>query len=885
MLNITAQRGADGAKAYFAKADYYSEGQEIVGEWGGKGAALLGLSGQVGRAAFESLCDNLRPGTAEPLTPMTRDGRRVGYDFTWSASKSVSVVHALTGDERIVEAFRTSIRETMGEMEAEMQARVRMAGSQEDRTTGNLAWAEFVHLTSRPVNGLPTPQLHAHLFCFNSTYDSAEERWKAGQFGRIKQDAFYWQAVQRARFARSLQGLGYAVRRTKDAFEIAGVPDATLKKFSLRTAVIERAAAELGITDAKQKAKLGATTREAKRPEVPYPDLVGRWDGMLVPSERSAVAGARGLPKPAPARDADHVAFARNHLFERTSVVAERRLMAEALKHGLGEVTPEGVRGATKAANLLRREERGTAWVTTPEALAEERAMVGFAAWGKGACRPLSAGPLTFGDPRLNEGQRRAVAHVLASTDRVMLVRGIAGTGKTTLTREAVAQIEKAGRSVVMLAPSAQASRGVLRDEGFAAADTLARFLADPSMQQKARGGVIWLDEASLVGSKTMAQLFGTAGRLDARVVLMGDKGQLGSVERGAPLRVLEDLAGLRAAEVTDIRRQSGEYRDVANLLARGESSAALDKLDALGWVKEIQGEDRYRPLADDYAAALARGESALVVSPTHAEGALVTAAVREQLRAEHVIGTTEQELPQLVPLGWTQAQRADPKQYTGEEILQFHRRVGGFEAGTRVRSADVLPVLTDKLAGGFTAYAPAAIRVAAGETLRVTANGKTKDGRHRLNNGELLRVASFTRSGDLVDGRGWVIPREFGQWAYGYVTTAQAAQGRTVDHVLIAHSAVSTPASSRENFYVAVTRGKKSATVYTDDKAELAAAVARQDQRPSATELMQGRRAWPRGRLDRGAAAMRRMAKVAARRLVWQRDEAQPQRELAHAR
>jgi conjugative relaxase-like TrwC/TraI family protein len=281
MLNVTPQRSPESAKAYFAKSDYYTEGQEIVGEWGGKGAVLVGLFGQVDKRAFDSLCDNLNPITHEPITPITRSGRRTGYDFTWSAPKSVSVVHAMTGDERIVKAFRESVKETMSEMEADMQTRVRKGKNEYDRTTGNMLWAEFIHLTSRPVNGVPCPQLHAHCFAFNASYDAIESEWKAGQFGKIKGDGYYWQAVQQARFANRLQSLGYSIHKTKDAFEIEGVSKETLQKFSLRTSLIERIAMKLGITDPKAKAKLAATTREAKLDEIPYPTLVKAWDEQL----------------------------------------------------------------------------------------------------------------------------------------------------------------------------------------------------------------------------------------------------------------------------------------------------------------------------------------------------------------------------------------------------------------------------------------------------------------------------------------------------------------------------------------------------------------------------------------------------------------------------
>ena len=85
----------------------------------------------------------------------------------------------------------------------------------------------------------------------------------------------------------------------------------------------------------------------------------------------------------------------------------------------------------------------------------------------------------------------------------------------------------------------------------------------------------------------------------------------------------------------------------------------------------------------------------------------------------------------------------------------------------------------------------------------RVTANGKTADGRHRLNNGALYTVRGFTAAGDVVVDNGWVIGRDFGHIAYGYVVTSHAAQGKTVDKVLIGQSQQSLPASDRQQLYV----------------------------------------------------------------------------------
>ena len=814
MLRITQQSSPDAAKQYYASADYYAEGQEIVGRWGGRGGQNAGPGGPGLEAGVQRPVRESRPAHGRPADARTKDDRTVGYDFTWSVPKSVSLLYALTEDQEVLAAFRDSVHETMGDIEAEMKARVRKDGRNEERTTGNLAYGEFVHFTSRPVQGVPDPQLHAHCFVFNATFDAEERQWKAGQFRDLKRDAPYWQAAFRVRLANRLQALGYAIDRKRDDFEIAGVSPATIRRFSRRTDKIEELAREKGIEDPEAKARLGALSRERKDKSLSWAELTQEWDKRLTMPERQAILTAKGErgANPAPERgDAAAVEFAVRHVFEREAVVPEKRLLAEALKHGLGTVTVEGVRREYARRPLLVEQRDGGRVVTTPEVLAEEDHLAAFAREGRGTRQPLGVPGRPIQRDWLNAGQRQAVRHILSSRDRVILLRGAAGTGKTTLMQEAVEAIGEGGRQVVVLAPSAGASRDVLRGAGFKDADTVAMFLTSEAMQQRAAGQVIWVDEAGLLNSQDTAALFDIAKRVNARVILMGDRRQHSSPSRGSPLKLLEEEAGVPSVAVTEIVRQEGDYKKAVRLLSEDKVAEGFDELDRLGWVREVADGERYLRLAEAYLQASAEqkpdGETktALVVSPTHAEGQRITQVIRGELAAKGKLGE-EHEFTAWRPLHLTEAERGEAVSYAAGDMLQFHQNAKGFKNGQRLVVDDQPLPLGE--AARFQVYRPQTIRLAAGDRLRVTANGKTADGRHRLNNGALYTVRGFTAAGDVVVDNGWVIGRDFGHVAHGYVVTSHASQGKTVDKVLIGQSHQSLPASDRQQLYVSVSRG-----------------------------------------------------------------------------
>jgi hypothetical protein len=348
-------------------------------------------------------------------------------------------------------------------------------------------------------------------------------------------------------------------------------------------------------------------------------------------------------------------------------------------------------------------------------------------------------------------------------------------------------------------------------------------------------------------------------------VLLVGDKRQHRSVTAGEPLKLLEETAGLKVAEVTEILRQQGDYKKAAEALSEGRTEAAFEELDKLGWIRQLGDGDRYGELAAAYLSAVSekkRGgenKSALVVSPTHAEGNRITVAIRAGLKTQGKRGK-ERIVTAWVPSHLTDAQKADATEYDSGALIQFHQNGPGYKKGSRLIVSDEVKVPTE-LAKRFEVYRPAQLALGVGDRIRLTAGGKTNDGKHRLVNGSLFTVEGFTRRGDIIVNGGWIIDRDFGHLDHGFVITSHASQGATVDHVIVSISSESLPATNQRTAYVAVTRGKEQALIFTDDRKELLKAASRRDDPLSATQLAESIKQAPAARGRRAIALARQLA------------------------
>ena len=502
MLTIRAMSGGAGyAQRHLEHSDYYDEHRRVQGEWHGRGAELLDLRGEVAQKQFEAVREGLHPETGEFLRPR-HSADRIGedgaeqskgrslYDLTFSAPKSISIQALVGGDERLVAAHDKAVREALTEAESHAATRVRLNGANEDRATANWIVATYRHDTSRELD----PQLHTHAVAANLTYDGVEGRWKALQASGLYERRAYLTEVYRNALAREVRGLGYEIEPRRDSkgkdhgFEIVGVSKELLEKYSVRSAqrdaAVERFALEHGRkpTD-NEVAVLVRESRADKLAEIATDKVREQQQARLAPEERHTLQHLRAESlerSPRILRESSQASeslqYAKEHLFERNSVVRDHELMTEALRHGRGQIDPGHLRGALELEQSQGSLIRAGNNLATRESLEREQRMIAVVDRGIGRFERLGGEREFHPSERLREEQQRAVHQVLDSRDFAINLRGAAGTGKTATLQEIDRGLREAGREVVAVAPTRSAVEE-LQKVGFRDAMTISRLL------------------------------------------------------------------------------------------------------------------------------------------------------------------------------------------------------------------------------------------------------------------------------------------------------------------------------------------------------------------------------------------------------------------------
>lgn len=596
--------------------DYYAGAAEARGQWVGEGAAALGLAHEVDGAALRRVLFGLDPDDGAPLRSSSSAVRVAGFDLTFSAPKSVSVVFGI-GDHEMRAAVRgahdRAVREAVGYLEVSAAAVRRGAGGARVEPADGLVAATFRHRTSR----VGDPQLHTHVLVANLGR-GPDGRWSAldGRqlYAQARAASFIYQAVLRGELTREL-GLEWLPVRQGIA-ELAGVPKPVLRAFSRRRAQIEAALEERGTSSPRAAEAAALATRSAKDRGVDAGELVAGWR-----SRAAALGFERGdlerLLGRVRAQQLDAAAWERvfdalaapTGLTWRSSTFARRdvvQAVCERLPTGAAvdgralQAAADRFLASSRVVPLLpEREMRegGEAFrrrdgrllplahdgmtYSTPELLALEQRLIERVIDSRGADAGVAGNAAVdkavAARATLSGEQRAMVEHLCLDWDGVAVVVGKAGTGKTFALGAAREAWQAAGYPVLGVTVARRAARE-LEDGAGISSTSVAALLGDLRTRGQAplpERCVLVVDEAGMVATRQLAALLEPVQAVDGKLVLVGDHRQLPELEAGGAFRGLVHR-GL-AIELTENRRQVHAWeRTALDHLREGRPEPAL---------------------------------------------------------------------------------------------------------------------------------------------------------------------------------------------------------------------------------------------------------------------------------------------------------------------
>ena len=663
--------------------EYYAGGAEARGTWIGSADASLGLSGPVDGDALRRVLAGLDPLDGAPLRGSSSPVRVAGFDLTFSAPKSVSVLFGI-GDRELQAAVRRAhdraAREAVGYLEGSAAGVRRGHGGAEVVSAGGLVAAAFRHRTSRAGD----PQLHTHVLVANLGR-GRDGRWSALDGRRLYAHAraasFVYQAVLRAELTRTL-GLEWLPVRNGIA-DLVGVSKPVLRAFSRRRAEIQAALTERGTSGPRAAEAAALATRQAKQGELTIDELVADWRARAAELglDHPSVERLLGRVHTPPLDDAMWLqvfaelasptgltrrasTFSRRDVFQalceripagalvdaRAIEAASDQFLASPHAVALLPARGEGETYRRSDGRLLPIERDALAY-STPELLALEQRLIRQVSAsrhaGAGLAREKVVAAAVASRPTLSGEQRRMVERLCLGGEGVSVVVGKAGTGKTFALAAAREAWQAAGLPVLGVAVARRAARELEHDAGIRSTSVAALLgdLHDHAHSALPEGCVLVVDEAGMVPTRQLAQLIDATAAVGGKLVLVGDHRQLPELEAGGAFRGLVNR-GL-AVELTENHRQVNAWERAAlDDLREGRAEQALASYQAHNRIHvEKTPERSYERMVADWWSAGDLPRSVMLAQRRDDVRDLNTRA-REHMRAAGRLGQQELQLP-----------------------------------------------------------------------------------------------------------------------------------------------------------------------------------------------------------------------------------------------
>jgi len=659
MITVSLSKSAEDGSSYFSNDEGYYVAPPGASQWSGRGAQKLGLVGEVNKEELDIILRGYNPRTGDKLVAnadaedvldangkVIKRGRVAYIDVHAAVPKSASILALV--DPQIEQAHNRAVEKVIARLESEYTF-TRQEHNHEIATvkSDNLTIARINHYESRDLD----PQLHSHLVVMNLTLGE-DEKWRSIEAGKIYQDQQYLGQIYRNELTKELKQIGYEIDVTdpiKGLFEIKGVAPELIDTYSKRRKSIEKRLeeykkeGEYSYLTNREKAQIACLETRRKKQSIKPDQLREKLEAELAEIGQSLAAirenalrqGAAATLEP-PRSAEQCVRTAIDDVMDKQAAATEKAVIGQALKGGMGYYT------ADELVAVLRDQpdweilgpgvdnKFQTNYYTTTETRQAEREVISYAMrdrgqYGRAITSDVMNGHLAriaATGTEFSIGQANAVRMTCTTRDRVSIIQGDAGAGKT-FAMEAVREIlGTEGITVRGFAPTGKASEE-LRAANVEAM-TIHKYLADSKAQEETGRGEVWLvDEAGMIGSRRLHEFLKKADEKQARVILIGDTKQFQSVEQGKIFQSLQDRRAVRKTEITEVKRQKTEHaKTVVKAIKDEDFETAFNTLDHHGGLKEITSRDeRIKHIVNEYVSDWHNGVEKVDRRSAHVRG------------------------------------------------------------------------------------------------------------------------------------------------------------------------------------------------------------------------------------------------------------------------
>ena len=776
------------------------------GVWWTTGETIVRHGAAIDKESFRDLCAGVDPRTGERLVRGAGPKHRAGWDVTFSAPKSLSILW-MAGNEQQRAALhalhRGAVEDALRFLVDERLVEVRLGpGGYIREPATDVIVGRFDHYTSREGD----PAIHTHAVLMNTA--RSREKYRTLEPEKLFEYQLVLGSAFRASLAHRLAAIGFSLRVAgRNQFEIAGIPQSTIETFSKRSRQIEKL---VGRDATGAQKELAALATRGSKDEVPVGEILEtRWREELaqtgtdpwkavrdfVPGREVGAAVERDLDPPE-IEGVGPVAVAASKLFRHQSVISRKELVHGALIEagiralGIDQVWEE-LRSYEERGIVRKLTDEGRAeYWTTPAIAAAEASLLRSADRldERNWFRQDAVEAALADAPYLSQEQADAIRFA-ANRDGVVICEAPAGTGKTVMTQALVEAAQRSGLKILGLTPTWVAADELSKSCGIEAC-AIAKWRYDHEREVGSEidaNTLIVVDETGLAGVRDLETVLSVAHDAHAKVVCLGDRRQLQAVPGGSALKAIADVIA-RGAVLSQVRRQTVEWQRAASMvMAGGDSDAGLRAYAQHRNLELVSGEAKAQARVIEMWSNYrhAHGEDVLIVTRRNSDAAALNTAARAVLRSEGRIGGEDLSLLAVgrdTKIGTIELAQGDLIRFS-ENLPQFRIRNGTRGTIERLTRDD-----TD-------------VKVAV-----------------RLDDGRMIE----TEWGSLARERAEGLPRP-PRISLAYAGTAYSVQGRTSAAAVLY---VAKPPDARE-VYVGLTRHKIDAYVVVE-RNRLEAAVAK---------------------------------------------------------